>query len=102
LTVGRIVANGSKRSVLSKLKTQTVIFESDSEIQMLKILPKSKLAAYNVVDEGVEATYNKGVTINDMIKELDKAKVNVTGINNKSNRLEEIFLQLTKRENENE
>jgi ABC-2 type transport system ATP-binding protein len=98
---GRIVANGSKRSVLSKLKTQTVIFESDSEIDA-KDLPKSKLAAYSVADEGVEATYNKGVTINDMIKELDKAKINITGINNKSNRLEEIFLQLTKKEGQHE
>jgi ABC-2 type transport system ATP-binding protein len=60
--------------------------------------PKSKVFPMEWIDDNtVEVGLNKKQTMNDLFKELTKLKLTVTSLRNKSNRLEELFLNLTKK-----
>lgn len=92
---GKIVENTSMKKLLVSLTKETFIIDvKDSP----KKLPVSKKFDFQWTDEKtIEVQISKKQSINELFSELSKLKVNVSSLRNKSNRLEELFLSLTKK-----
>ncbi|MCZ8343909.1 MAG: ABC transporter ATP-binding protein [Leptospira sp.] len=92
---GEIVENTSMKKLLQRLDSEVFIIDVKSPP---KKKPVSKLFPMTWIDENsFEVVIQKKQTINDLFKELTKLKLIVSSLRNKSNRLEELFLNLTKR-----
>lgn len=92
---GKIVENTSMKKLLQRLDKETFIVDVKTVGQNK---PKSKIFPMEWIDDNtVEVGLNKKQTMNDLFKELTKLKLTVTSLRNKSNRLEELFLNLTKK-----
>ncbi|MBD5772138.1 ABC transporter ATP-binding protein [Marinomonas colpomeniae] len=92
---GEIVENTSVKALLKTLNQETFILDLDKNIPEGWNLPN-----YNVVlnqdASSIEVEVVKGQSLNTIFKALDTISVNVISMRNKSNRLEELFVKLTK------
>ncbi|MFT4244627.1 MAG: ABC transporter ATP-binding protein [Candidatus Woesearchaeota archaeon] len=95
---GEIVENTTVKDLLKQLDKEVYVIDSkDSLPAKLHI----KGVEFSVLDETtLEVTVQKGMSINAIIKELDSQGIEISGIRNKQNRLEALFIQKTKRQQE--
>lgn len=90
---GEIVENTSIKKLLKKLQVQKVFFDVTKP---LKKAPDLKDFNVELRDETtLEIDIKKGQSLNQVINALTKEGIEVESISNKSNRLEELFLELT-------
>ena len=95
---GRIVENTSMKQLLSELDFQVYIVDSSNDLtgKFEQVTgSKHELAGvtYQPIDEHcVEVTITAGVQLNSVFKIMDALDVQVTGMRNKSNRLEQLFI----------
>lgn len=90
---GEIVENTSIKKLLKKLQVQKVFFDVTKP---LKKAPDLKDFNVELRDETtLEIDIKKGQSLNQVINALTKKGIEVESISNKSNRLEELFLELT-------
>jgi ABC-2 type transport system ATP-binding protein len=83
---GNILEVGTVKELLSELKKDTLVLDIVGEA---KNLP----ARYRVIEEGkLETDLLQGEDLYDITNELHKKGLQVTGIRNKTNRLEEVFI----------
>ncbi|MDF3819015.1 ABC transporter ATP-binding protein [Leptospira sp. 96542] len=95
---GKIIENTSMKKLLNRLDKETFIVDVKSKH---KVKPQSKKFPMDWVDDtSFEVNLNKKESVNDLFSELTKLKIDVVSLRNKSNRLEELFLNLT-RKNQN-
>lgn len=90
---GSLIENTSMKNLLSKLQYETFIFDLDTSDKQ----PKIKDYNYYFEDNQtlvVEVERNQG--INNIFEQLSNQKINVLSMRNKANRLEELFLKITK------
>ncbi|MDT2806992.1 ABC transporter ATP-binding protein [Vagococcus lutrae] len=90
---GTLIENTSMKNLLSKLQYETFIFDLDTSDKQ----PKIKNYNYYFEDNQtlvVEVERNQG--INNIFEQLSSQKINVLSMRNKANRLEELFLKITK------
>ncbi|TGN18405.1 ABC transporter ATP-binding protein [Leptospira idonii] len=92
---GKIVENTTMKKLLQGLDTETFIID-------LKEEPKKKTSSskftYQWIDgKTIEVQISKKQSVNELFAELTKQKLQVVSLRNKSNRLEELFLNLTRR-----
>ncbi len=96
LNDGKIVKHGTVKSIINKLQTETFIMDLLTEVKSSK-----KLAAYKNVSlidsKTIEITITKNECIGDIISSLSADGLKIKSMRNKVNRLEELFLQLTKK-----
>ena len=90
---GRIIENTSVRQLLSTLKTQSFIVELVTPLEITPHLPGFKTILRDT--ETLEIETPEGVLLDELFKALSHANIQVRGLRNKSNRLEELFLKLT-------
>lgn len=91
---GNIVENTSIKKLLRKLKVQKMLF---NVTQRLSKAPTIKGFSSSLIDETtLEVDIEKGQSLNAVMGELSRQNIEVEAIANKSNRLEELFLSLTK------
>ncbi len=89
---GMIVENTSKRELLGKIDKETFIL--DIEIPVQEIAPLES-AEFLVVDETtLEVTKNRSLSMSSIFEHLTGQGVAVSSLRNKSNRLEELFLEM--------
>ncbi|GBF48942.1 ABC transporter ATP-binding protein [Leptospira ryugenii] len=91
---GEIVQNTSMKQLLRGLTKETFVID-------VKNPPKSKVNSKKfpmkwIEDNTLEVQIKKGQSMNELFAELTKLKIQVISLRNKSNRLEELFLSLTK------
>ncbi|MFK7862890.1 MAG: ABC transporter ATP-binding protein [Pseudohongiellaceae bacterium] len=95
---GQIVENTSMKQLLSELDSQIFIFDASEEVsEKFKNIADSDYAlegvSYSLLDShSIEVTVRAGVTLNDVFKVMNKLNVQIVGLRNKSNRLEQLFL----------
>jgi ABC-2 type transport system ATP-binding protein len=90
---GELIINTSMKLLLSRLNKETFILDVDSSAQ----LPVSNDFALNVLDDTtIELELPKAQSLNAVFALLTEYGVNVKSLRNKSNRLEELFLELVK------
>jgi ABC-2 type transport system ATP-binding protein len=89
---GQIIANTSVKELLVKLDKEQVILDLKNPVDTVPdIFPMHLKKIDNVT---LEATFNKGLAINELFSLLSLQGIEVMSMRNKSNRLEELFLQL--------
>lgn len=92
---GEIVENTSVKSLLKTLNQETFILDLANDIQ-----GEVKIEGYQVktLTDGhsIEVEISKGQSINDIFVSLNGQGLQVQSMRNKSNRLEELFVKLTK------
>lgn len=91
---GNIIENTSMKSLLQSLHHQTFILSSDKPIDTLPDLSpfQATLIDANTFEMRVDNTY----TLNEVFAVLAKQGIYVNSLRNKTNRLEELFLDLIK------
>ncbi|WP_430596553.1 ABC transporter ATP-binding protein [Enterococcus sp. DIV0175] len=92
IQAGELIENTSMKSLLSKLKYETFIFDLEPHTKSFDLL------GYNHLWEdeqtlAVEVERNQGV--NGIFEQLTEKGIKVLSMRNKSNRLEELFLKIT-------
>ena len=91
---GKIVENTSKREMLRKLDKET--FLCDTKEVITGLLPLEDVT-FSLVDETtIAVTKNKSQSINRIFEHLNNQDIIVDSMRNKTNRLEELFLEMVK------
>lgn len=89
---GKIIIDTSLRALLDQLQQETFIFYLQ---EALAIAPKLKAARAQLSDERtLEVLPNTSVSLDEIFAELHGLGIRVRSMRNKSNRLEELFMNL--------
>jgi len=96
---GKIVENTSMKDLISRLDIETFILDVDKVPDELPSLDKVCFRKRD--DSSIEFDLPKEKAINQVFDWLTEKGVRVLSMRNKSNRLEELFLQLTENNSEN-
>lgn len=89
---GRIVENTSKRDLLRKLDKETFVLDTREPVVGLTSLEPFK---FSVVDDTtIEVTFGKEESLNHLFDHLTSQNIVIESMRNKSNRLEELFLEM--------
>jgi ABC-2 type transport system ATP-binding protein len=92
---GQIVVNTSMKELLKTADSQTIVMDVKED---LKVAPKLKHGECVLVEKNtLEVKVPKNDPINDVFLELSNKGITVLSMKNKKNRLEELFLELTKK-----
>jgi len=89
---GELIENADMKSLLKRINLQTLILDLEKPL-----LDSTDLDGYHfrLTDElTMEVKIKSGQSINELFRLLDKQKVVVANLRNKTNRLEELFIQL--------
>lgn len=93
---GRIIENSSMKSLLGKLDSQTLVFDVRDELQS-ETFAAIGLARSRLLDShSFEVDIGKDDDVNHVFRHLENNAVTVTGVRNKTNRLEQLFLSRLK------
>lgn len=91
---GQLVENTSMKSLLSRLATETYVFDVDPPTH----LPSSDYFSIKQTDEvTLEIELDKTQSLNKVFSELSSQGIRVNSMRNKSNRLEELFIELVEK-----
>ena len=91
---GELVINTSMKKLLSRLDSETFILDVDSSSN----LPDSEHFKLTTIDENtIELELAKEDSLNHVFEALSKQNIRVNSLRNKSNRLEELFLELVEK-----
>ena len=91
---GRIVENTTMKELLAKLETETMVLDLTEPVTTL---PRDPVIRLRQVDElTLEADIQRGQHLNDLFRVLDDAGIRVQSMRNKANRLEELFIRMTR------
>ncbi len=89
---GELIENTSMKQLLSKLSTETFVLDLAEPIDML---PQFANIKAKLRDEStLEVTMQRNDHMNQMFAELNQNNILISSLRNKSNRLEELFLDL--------
>jgi ABC-2 type transport system ATP-binding protein len=95
---GKIIENTSMKNLLSQLDSQGFIMDvvgslGDGYARLEKdINSKAGFSCQQIDDTSLEVALKSGLDINTIFTALDSAGIKVSGMRNKSNRLEQLFL----------
>ncbi|NNJ93355.1 MAG: ABC transporter ATP-binding protein, partial [Halobacteria archaeon] len=89
---GELIENTSTRSLLNTLSMETFVLDLDTPLAELPELEQHRLVR---VDENtLEAEIRRDESINSLFAELTRQGIKVSSMRNKTNRLEELFMNL--------
>lgn len=96
ISKGKIVENTTTKKLIQKLDHEVFVL---NPIEPLKEFPKGFEKKYDAKirkDDDIEITITKNMILNEAFDDLSKANIKIWSIRNKSNRIEQLFLELTK------
>lgn len=91
---GNILKNTTVKELITGMDEEIFVLDLKEKITKNK-LPKRFDLKY-IDSHTIEATIPRSKNINDLINALTKKKINVMSMRNKTNRLEELFVRMTK------
>ena len=89
---GRIIENAPKRDLLKKLDKETFVLDVKSED--LQISAMDQVSFIPLDETTLEVTVTKGQSLNRVFEHLGSHGIEVDSMRNKTNRLEEIFMEM--------
>lgn len=89
---GTLIENTSTRQLLNSLQVETFILDIESPLSELPAIKSHKLQWIDA--QTIEAYINRGESINTLFTELSEHGIKVLSMRNKTNRLEELFMNL--------
>jgi ABC-2 type transport system ATP-binding protein len=93
---GQIIEYGTIKEILSKLSVETFVFDLKHEIPDGVLLQINHFNIKKVDPTTIEMNLSKDDTLNAAILELNRHGIYIKSMRNKANRLEELFVNLTK------
>lgn len=96
LNEGKIVKQGSVKNIINKLQTETFIMDLLTEVKSTKKLTMHQNVTL-IDSKTIEITITASECVGDVITSLTAQGLKIKSMRNKVNRLEELFLQLTKK-----
>ncbi|MAC47242.1 ABC transporter ATP-binding protein [Oceanospirillum beijerinckii] len=96
---GEIVKNTSIKALLQQLDTETFVLDVNEDLTQAPELSGFKTAL--VDDHSFEIQMNRGQHLNEAFTQLNALGLQVTSMRTKSNRLEELFVELVERDRQN-
>lgn len=97
---GEIIENADMKSLINRLHAQTIILDLARPIDESPRLPEYP---YRILDKTtLEVEVLKSQTINALFSELSNQGLAVVSMRNKTNRLEELFVRLIRKNNHSE
>ncbi len=95
---GEIIENTSTKDLISRLAVESFIF--DVNPLPLSTQLTETIGCRFIDDHSIQVDLPKGTTLNVIFDALSKQNIQVSSMRNKSNRLEELFVQLTNTQEE--
>lgn len=92
---GEIALSGTMKEVLSHAQTETFILDLEHPIHHINDL--QEFTPVLTDEKTLEVTLKRGVPLNEVFAHLSKQAIKVESMRTKSNRLEELFVNLTKK-----
>ena len=89
---GRIIEHTSMRALLGKLNTETYILELKTPVDQLPYINNFNLKLIDPIT--IEVELHKDQQMNDLFNILTERSIPIRSMRNKSNRLEELFINL--------
>lgn len=89
---GTIIEDTSMRELLAKLHTETFILDTVPPLPTLPSIPGTNLVGID--DHSFEMNVDRRRDLNEVFEHLSAAGIRVRSLRNKSNRLEELFMDL--------
>jgi ABC-2 type transport system ATP-binding protein len=94
---GEIVEQGLVKDLLSKMNVETFIFDLEEPLHSETEKLLTNFGVQKIDSHTIEMSLGKDETLNDAIMALNRLDIRVRSMRNKANRLEELFLHLTKK-----
>jgi len=89
---GEIIENANMKSLINRLHIQTLILDLNEPLDAALELPQYP---YRLLDKTtLEVELRKTQSLNSLFDELSKQHIYISGMRNKTNRLEELFVRL--------
>lgn len=89
---GKIIENTEKKVLLRKLDRETFIFEAKEPVNDI---PPLNGIHFTIIDDSTfEVTKGKDQSMNTIFEHLNSEKIVIESLRNKTNRLEELFMEL--------
>ncbi len=93
---GRIIENTSMKALLNKLDFQTLVFDSINELSTAPTLDQGQTVCRLVDSYSFEVSVSTQRSLNELYSQLNAQNIQIKGMRNKTNRLEELFLSRLK------
>jgi ABC-2 type transport system ATP-binding protein len=93
---GEIITHSNMRNLLDTLHTETFVLYLSTDLYEVPVLPGFE--CYLIDSKTLTVDISKGQLLNTLFEALSQRNVYVLSMRNKVNRLEELFLRLTKKE----
>ena len=93
---GHIIQNTSIKSLIKQLNRETFLLDTREEVTMLP-----QVAGYPIAladSHCIEVEVERGQTINPLFIELERQSIDVLSMRNKTNRLEELFVNMVEKQ----
>jgi ABC-2 type transport system ATP-binding protein len=94
---GTLIENTSTRQLLNSLQKETFVLDLESPLSELPAIRTHKLQWID--EQTIEADINRDESINTLFTELSEHGIKVLSMRNKTNRLEELFMNLVDHSN---
>lgn len=98
---GVILEHTKMKKLLSRLPHEKLILDLQNPINEEKFAAIQKFNLKLIDESTLEVTFNKSQTLNEIFNLLSQAGITVNSMRNKSNRLEELFLNLIAQNRQN-
>jgi ABC-2 type transport system ATP-binding protein len=95
---GRVIETADKKELLQRLEKESFVLDIRKPCQALPFFLQDKVRILSPLNLEIEVSQSVG--IGSVIADLQQAGIDVVSLRNKSNRLEELFLHMTRRDNE--
>lgn len=92
---GEIIESGTMKGVLGKLSAETIVVDTDKTISPHELTKLSLFHPHSVDENTLELTVSREHSISDAILTLRELGLTVVSMRNKTNRLENHFINLT-------
>jgi len=93
---GELIENTSMKNLLSQLDVQGFLLDIDQSLDSPPSIPSFKISLEDPSTLNVEIT--KEQTINHLFDKLTEKNIRVLSMRNESNRLEEMFIEMVKKD----
>lgn len=91
---GEIIAEGGVKELISKLNYTTLLLDTAEPVLEATMVVLRELNIKKTDDTTLELTLKPGETVNDSIRKISAAGVQIANIRNSGSRLEEVFVNL--------
>ncbi|MBP9727764.1 MAG: ABC transporter ATP-binding protein [Candidatus Moranbacteria bacterium] len=90
---GEVIERGPVKELLSKMDKETFVFDLEQPLPASTEALVAQFGVHKIDADTIEMTVKRGESINDAINALNRLDIRVRSVRNKTNRLEEFFMQ---------